>query len=305
MGAPLKTGRTESAASSASRVPDRGARRRGLGVDGRMGGSRLTVRPDGRSPYPLGLESRKSLTEAIDTRKREVGQIRWWHTLDLGNGIVTPGISNNVATLRKIGLPARLEGKTVLDIGAWDGYFSFEAERRGASRVLATDSFAWSGEGWGTKAGFELARRVLGSRVEDLRIDVMDLSPDRIGQFDLVLFLGVLYHLRHPLLALERVFSVTRDQLILETHSDLLWTRRPAIAFYPDAQLDGDPTSWCGPNPPAIAAMLRAAGFRRVKEVSRYSRLRTVIGGAMAHLRTDKPTIVSLQRCRVVLHAWR
>ena len=52
----------------------------------------------------------------------------------------------------------------MLDIGAWDGALSFEAERRGASRVLATDSFCWSGEGWGTKDGFEFARKAIGSQ---------------------------------------------------------------------------------------------------------------------------------------------
>jgi len=76
--------------------------------------------------------------------------------------------------------------------------------------------------GMGTKAGFELARKALDSKVEDLSIDVLDLSPERIGEFDLVLILGVLYHMRHPLLALERVASVTKDQLVLETHVDFL-----------------------------------------------------------------------------------
>ena len=70
--------------------------------------------------------------------------------------------------------------------------------------------YSWHGAGWGTKAGFTLAREALGSRVEDIDIDVMDLSPERVGTFDVVLFLGVLYHLRHPFLALERVASVTR-----------------------------------------------------------------------------------------------
>jgi len=100
-------------------------------------------------------------------------------------------------------MPENLAGKTVLDVGAWDGFFSFESERRRAERVLATDSFCWSGEG-GTKAGFELARKVLNSKVEDVEMDVLDLSPENIGTFDIVLFLGVLYHMRRPLLALER-----------------------------------------------------------------------------------------------------
>ncbi len=224
--------------------------------------------------------------------------------MDLGGGIVTPGASNNLQTLSKLGLLERLDGKSVLDIGAWDGFFSFEAERRGAARVLAIDSYAWQG-GWGSKAGFELAREALHSRVEDRTMDVLDLSPEEIGTFDLVLFLGVLYHMRHPLLALERVFNVTRDQLILETHVDFLTIPRPAIALYPRGELDGDPTSWCGPNPSAVEAMLRMAGFRKVKLVSRYSLLRSVTGGVFTRIRRGNQALVTLERRRAVFHAWR
>jgi hypothetical protein len=110
--------------------------------------------------------------------------------------------------------------------------------------------------------GFELAREALDSRVEDLDIDVMNLSPERIGAFDLVLFLGVLYHLRHPLLALEWVASVTAAQLILETHVDLTWVRRPAMAFYRGQELDWDPTNWWGPNPSAVEGDALRRGLR-------------------------------------------
>src|SRR6266702_823599 len=160
----------------------------------------------------------RTLSAPIDDLKQRVDRIRWWHTIDLGGGVITPGASDNLKTLPKLGLPERLDGKAVLDIGAWDGFYS---------------------------------------------IDVVELSPDRVGTFDLVLCLGVLYHMRHPALALERVFSVTGDQLILETHVDLLTIPRPAIALYPHGELDGDPTSWCGPNPAAVEAMLGAAGFQR------------------------------------------
>jgi tRNA (mo5U34)-methyltransferase len=207
----------------------------------------------------------------LDSLRREVAATKWWHTIDLGNGVVTPGIDPTPARLCELQIPDDLTGLTVLDVGAWDGFFSFEAERRGASRVLATDSFCWGGGGWGTKAGFELARRALGSRVEDVDIDPLDLSPARVGTFDLVLFLGVLYHMRHPLLALERVFSVTRRQLILQTQVDLSAIDRPALAFYQGSDLNNDPTNWFGPNPPAVVAMLRTAGFTDIRMVSRWS----------------------------------
>jgi tRNA (mo5U34)-methyltransferase len=208
-----------------------------------------------------------SSTDDLDTLKQEVAAIEWWHTIDLGRGIVTPGADPTPARLHQIHLPPSLANQTVLDVGAWDGFFSFEAERRGARRVLATDSFCWGHGGWGTKAGFDLARRALGSRVEDLEIDPLDLRPEKIGVFDVVLFLGVLYHMRHPLLALERVASVTGRQLILQTQVDLLAVTRPAIAFYEGNECNNDPTNWCGPNPPAVAAMLRAVGFTDVHVV--------------------------------------
>jgi len=234
---------------------------------------------------------------------REVNGQQWFHAIDLGQGVVTPGrVDPARQTLPRLRLPADLAGKTVLDIGAWDGFFSFEAERRGARRVLATDSHAW----WTRKPAFELARRALGSRVEDLDIDVMDLAPDKIGTFDLVLFLGVLYHLRHPLLALEKVFSVTAGHLILETVVDLTWTSYPAMRFYPQDELAGDASNWFGPNPAAVVGMLKAVGFRKVEIVSaQYRPLLHRIGRAILKRRMYKPFWPAIQNDRIVVHAWR
>src|SRR5688572_2684651 len=204
----------------------------------------------------------------VEDLQSRVSALRWYHTLDLGRGIVTEGIDDTPLRLARLGLPLSLSGRTVLDIGAWDGFFSFEAERRGAARVVASDYYSWHGPGWGTKAGFELARATLGSRVEDLNIDVMDLSPERVGTFDVVLFLGVLYHLPHPLLALERVASVTRQLLIVETVVDLIGVRRPAMAFYPGRELNDDPTNWWAPNVPAMHGMLSASGFAKIRTVT-------------------------------------
>ena len=194
----------------------------------------------------------------------------WYHCLDLGDGVVTPGCAATRwgETGDSIGMPPSLAGKSVLDVGAWDGFYSFEAERRGASRVLATDSYAWTAYQENGKAGFELARRELGSKIEDREIDALELSAERVGTFDLVLFLGILYHMRHPLLALERVASVARDHLILETHVDMLKVKRPAMAFYPGTELNNDPTNWCGPNPEMVHAMLKVVGFRSTKTFS-------------------------------------
>ena len=247
--------------------------------------------------------------------KTKVEEIKWFHRIDLGNGIVTPGVDCSVEKLKKLKIPENLQGMSVLDIGAWDGFFSFEAERRGAKRILAVDSVSWEGSSWGRKEGFELARKVLNSKVEDINLDVLDISPERVGIFDLVLFLGVLYHMRHPLLALERVSSVTRNQLILETHIDLLQIKRPAMMFYPGAEIYNDSTNWWGPNPAAVVSMLKDVGFRKVKILSLYTPIMQYLLPANILFRTIKsvglqlvrkePFFRNLHTARIVVHAWK
>lgn len=203
-----------------------------------------------------------------DLRAR-VAQLRWHHSIDLGQGIVTPGQDNSARKLARLQLPDSFSGKTVLDVGAWDGFFSFEAERRGAKRVLATDSYSWNGShDWGDKRGFDLAHEALKSKVEAMEIDVLELSPERVGTFDVVLFLGVLYHMKHPQLAVERVASVTSGMVVLETVVDMLNVGRAAMAYYPGDELCGDNTNWCGPNPKAVVGMLKTAGFKRIEIVA-------------------------------------
>lgn len=195
--------------------------------------------------------------------KEEVAAVPfWWHSIDLGNGVVTPGAHDTKQFVDRLHLPERLDGLSVLDVGAWDGFYSFECERRGAARVVASDSHVWLD---GHKRGFELARRELQSKVEDANIDVLDLSPSAVGMFDVVICLGVLYHMRHPFLMIEKVASVTSSLLVLETHTDLNNLSAPAMKFYEGRELGNDPTNWWGPNVPAVAAMLRAAGFASVE----------------------------------------
>ncbi|MFT5121946.1 MAG: tRNA (mo5U34)-methyltransferase [Kiritimatiellia bacterium] len=237
--------------------------------------------------------------------KQRVDQIDWFHTIDLGGGIVTPGKDDTPAKLQTLGLPTDLTGKTVLDIGAWDGFFSLTCAQRGAA-VLATDHFCWSGEGWGTKAGFELAREVLGLPVRDQEIDAMDISEAEVGTHDIVLFLGVLYHLRHPLLALEKVAEVTRECLILETEVDLVDFKRPAAAFYADTDLNNDPTNWWAPNAAALSGMLKAVGFSRIEVIRKPRPLPLRLARAMKQQLTQgKSFFREYTRDRMVVHAYK
>jgi tRNA (mo5U34)-methyltransferase len=235
--------------------------------------------------------------------QEEISKVKWFHTLDLGHGIITPGQDDSFAKLKQLRLPEDLTGRTVLDIGAYDGFFSFEAEKRGAKRVLAVDLYAGSERGGGRKAGFNLAKRILGSKVEEAEIDVADMTPERVGSFDVVLFLGVLYHLKDPLSALERVASVTKGLLILETHADLLHMDEAAVAYYPGTELNDDMSNWCGPNHAALSWMLKEAGFKDVKPVYQTpgatrarSAVRLALKGKTGFLRTYR-------QARVVYHA--
>ena len=247
-------------------------------------------------PSPIAA-SRESIAAKISA-------VNWFHRIDLGQGIITPGDDDSPKKLAQLCLPRTLEGKTFLDIGAWDGFFSFEAERRGANRVLATDSFVWRGNvPERSKQGFLTARSLLDSRVEDMEIDALDISPERVGMWDVVLFAGVLYHMIHPMLALERAASVTKELLVVETATDLEFVQRPAIAFYPGSELGKDATNWTGVNTKALKAMLHCCGFQEVSVMHRKPFLRRLLSTGKRLLR-ESPW-AALQQSRVVVHARR
>lgn len=197
----------------------------------------------------------------LEGLRREVESIRWWHTIDLGNGIVTPGEGGSPALLERIHMPADLTGRTVLDIGTFDGFFAFEAERRGAARVVAVDHRV--------PAGFRIAHRALGSSVEFREADVMTLSRDELGVFDVVFFLGVIYHLPDPMGALRRVREVTGELMICETEGALAWLSEPAAQFVGSREALADSAlNWWYPNMPALVQMVEAAGYGDVQPVS-------------------------------------
>ena len=195
----------------------------------------------------------------------DINKINWWHRIDLGNGITTPGRDDSPTKLEQIKLPENLNGLSVLDIGGWT------ASSRSSANVAVPDG-SWLRQRLGLSHDRQerIRTRSQGTRleVEDVELDVRDISPERVGIFDLVLFLGVLYHKPHPLLALERVASVVGKQLILETHVDMSEHDRPVLAFYPEDESANDPTNWFGPNRAAVEAMLRVVGFRKFELMS-------------------------------------
>lgn len=198
------------------------------------------------------------------------GHEPWYHQIEVAPGIVTPGSHVSALELNSLdtlGLPQDATGMRVLDIGCRDGFFAFTMEKRGAD-VIGIDYADPE------ITGFSICRKVLGSKVDYRTENVYDLSPERHGQFDLVLFLGVLYHLRNPLQALDAIRSVCGEGALLFVESQLStnrWVRRrkePLWQFYPRDTLSHDASNKWAPN---------IAGLRQVVEESQFQVSKTLV----------------------------
>jgi tRNA (mo5U34)-methyltransferase len=214
------------------------------------------------------VETRTAMksTAANPELRARVEALPWFHQLDFGDGLLSPGDVKLSRIKRQSSImfdTMPVAGLSVLDVGCWNGAYSIEACRRGASRVLATDHFVWHQDPRHREA-FDLARAQLAPSIEVMDIDVDDLSPETVGTFDVVLFCGVLYHLRHPLAGLERVARLAQKCLVLETYLMRWPFLRPQMRFFPGSELSNDPTNWWGPNRACVEAMLRDVGFRRL-----------------------------------------
>jgi tRNA (mo5U34)-methyltransferase len=200
--------------------------------------------------------------------RSRVAELPWHHSIDLGGGVVTPGGKSQAICCAEASLifdRVNLSGLTVLDVGAWNGFFSFEAKRRGADRVLATDSYCWSHPHFRGREAFDIARSALGVDVEAHEMDVADLSPEAVGKFDVVLYLGVFYHRQDAIESLAKVARLAKEVLIVETHLDLREIDVPAMAYYPGHELNNDPTNWWGPNEHCMRALLFGHGFKDIE----------------------------------------
>jgi tRNA (mo5U34)-methyltransferase len=206
----------------------------------------------------------------------------WYHRIALP-GVVTPGWAPLSAA--HYGVPESLAGQRVLDIGAWDGYWTFEALRRGAREVVAIDDFSdllgqlQNGDrrGWET---FDLCREALGYSPEVCQrreMSTYDVCEETLGRFDTVFCFGTIYHLKHPLLALEKIAAVCDGALYVE--SAILDDYSPyrgglghgypggqiVAEFYPGTEYGGNAGNWWVPTLHCLAAMVGSVGFQEVR----------------------------------------
>lgn len=178
--------------------------------------------------YPRPAHSPSASTE-YRSALREALDHKWYHTLDLGQGIRTEGAFDHQPALSHFPIPERLDGMRCLDVATLDGFWAFELERRGAAEVHALDIESWmdldvpayvlasireKGLDLPTGAGFQIAAKLLGSRVKRMVCNVYDLSPAAVGSFDLVVCSDLLLHITNPIRALQRICSVTRGAAI-------------------------------------------------------------------------------------------
>jgi len=189
-----------------------------------------------------------------------IGKVQWHHSIELPNGHIIKGDKPLAVMKQQYDMtfgPLDLTGKSVLDLGTWNGAFAVEAARRGAARVVAVDSITWRPPHTYGRAAFDFVVAASGYDVTgvELDLDASQLSLSHLGTFDYVLFLGVFYHLKDPIAALREISKITGSALVIETYwTDVLPPEPPAMIFYPGRELVDDPTNWWAPN----LAFLRA-----------------------------------------------
>jgi len=237
--------------------------------------------------------------KTMDLQDKIKAQPNWYHKIELPGGIVTPGWSPIDAA--RYCIPEDLTGMRVLDIGAWDGYWTFEALKRGAKEVVAIDDFSddcgnpdIKRKKWET---FDLCREAFGFNECDvdpeenqplmfwhndngqwcrrLEMSVYDISENDLGQFDVVFFFGTIYHLKNPLLALEKISKICKGSIYIETaicddYSPYRAEKRGfdqhemVMEFYPFSEYGNNSGNWWVPTLQCLGAMLESQGFKDV-----------------------------------------
>jgi tRNA (mo5U34)-methyltransferase len=204
----------------------------------------------------------------------------WYHSIELPDGTVTPGLYDHRPLIPQYGLPASLAGQRALDVATFDGFWAFELERRGAE-VVATDigfasdldmppqvKDALLAEGLDRASGdgFRLAHEALGSGVDRVERSVYELDPTNIGMFDFVHMADLLLHVADPLGALRGVRRVTKGQaLIVDCFDPELG---PGLTRYRGGWSGG---VWWAPGLDTLAQMILDAGFGDVEVQTVYS----------------------------------
>lgn len=207
---------------------------------------------------------------------KKLEEIYWWHRIKLPDGTITPGEckhgeENEDFFSERFGMPLDLSGKTVLDIGCWDGLFSFEAERRGAT-VVAIDPY--QNRKKGSNDGFQYAKKALNSKVEFHEVDLEGhwAGQRDIRQYDITLYYGVLYHVVSPLRELKYLRHLTKEFALIET---AISEKEGCVYEFLPGHAD-DHTNLFYPTIEALEKSLLHVGFSRVEVIYKETTRATV-----------------------------
>jgi tRNA (mo5U34)-methyltransferase len=220
-------------------------------------------------------------------------QLSWYHTMELTPGHVTDGVFDLRPHVHRYGLPERMDGMRALDVGTFDGFWTFEMERRGAD-VVAVDLDRESDLDWPPRRrgeadpatprgeGFRLAHEALGSRAERVVRNLYDLDRAELGAFDLVFCGSVLIHVRDQLLALERLAALCRGLFVLAEPYDPVagLLPFPVARYRPDREKS---VVFWEPSARTWRRMVWTAGFEDVRERGRF-KLPSRRGYAVRHV---------------------
>ena len=196
----------------------------------------------------------------------EMNKIKWYHRIPI-NEVTTPGANYELQnSLDILPLPEDLTGKSVLDIGCWDGYYSFECEKRNARRVVANDKYMWEKESsfWSKDKGFDFAHKHLNSKVEKVVSSVEDLESKNLGKFDYVLMLCVVCLSKNPVQYIEIARNLCSGTLILELHVDMLDIPYPSAKYYTGNHKNDEINDYWGMNPLAVQSIMEDLGFTNI-----------------------------------------
>lgn len=209
------------------------------------------------SPGLIAIANQAITGDVFERAQKEV--VWWFHSIPFPGGGITPGnksMAQQQQELIRWKFPADLTGKTMIDIGCADGFYSIVGRQRGAARVLSIDDQQ--------TMGIQFLQENNVYPIEYRKIDVMSPEFSDLEPFDFVHFAGVFYHLQNPLEALKRVRRITREVALIEGHINETFGRGlPYAVYYEGSELNNDSTNWWGPNLPCLEAMIRTAGFSR------------------------------------------
>lgn len=253
-----------------------------LGRVSAAGGGAAAFVDSALHPAPKAVEHVSVQAPSAEQRSilEKIKDIEWYHTIDLGNGIQTPGRFNHIPLLPDYMLPERLDGMRALDVATMNGFWAFELERRGAREVVALDveklgdldippiqrarmtpeELAVSAGG----GGFQTAKEILGSKVDRRTTTIYNLSPDTMGKFDFVFVGDLLLHLMNPIQAAANICRVTSGVAhIVDCYSPYL----PKMTMH---YLGAEQATWWGISLSALERILRDAGFKKVELLHKF-----------------------------------